>query len=263
MVSRLKNIFNQFQICYTITGSWRQSLRFILTGNGTGTFAIRFKNKKIYLRKKTTDKEVFFDTFYHGYHRSTVDIGASPVIIDMGSNIGLTIIDFAIQYPGATIIGVEADFDNYSICKNNISDLPNCTITHAAVWKADTQVYCGGKDAQSIFIQKNPDDTHFQKIRGVSINTLLTENSISQVDYLKMDIEGSEYPVLLDPSDKNWLNNVKFISVEVHDTPEISKEEGIKLLIEELEKNNFMVKKSKNHWSSFFAINKSFTSNGI
>lgn len=209
------------------------------------------------MRKNETDQEVFLTTFVEGYHRSPIDLGKSPVIIDLGSNIGLTIVDFKRQYPSATIIGVEMDKDNYELCKINISQFTNCTVLQAAIWKENGTINYKGENEQSYAVEKDSFGNS-GLVRSMTMDSLLKENNIGKVDYLKMDIEGAESAVLLESTSKAWLKHVKYLSIEVHDLPGMSNTVLAKNLAIELEANQFIVYKSALHFSSLFAINKLF-----
>jgi FkbM family methyltransferase len=256
MASRLITILTRFSGCYFVTKSIWQSVYFALKLGRNKKSTIRIsKEYVIQLRKNEADQDVFLTTFVYQYHRSPFDLGQSPVIIDLGSNIGLTMVDFKQMYPSAKVIGVEMDKENYESCKVNISPFSGCTLLHAAVWKENGTINYKGEDEQSYAVEKNS----FGKdgmVRCITIDDLLKENNIEKVDYIKMDIEGSEKAVLLDSTSKNWLQKVKYLSVELHDLPDMDNtvlSSNIKI---ELETNQFIVYKLAKHWSSLFAINK-------
>lgn len=257
MAGRINTLAARFSECYAITGSIRQSLRYTKMKDGTGFFFIQFNNRRICLRKNKTDREVFVSTFLNGYHRCPFLLENAPTIVDFGSNIGLTIIDFKQSYPNARIFGAEPDKENYEICRENIKDISNCTVMQTAIWKTEGIVEYGGKDEQSYTIETGNTD---QKgtATSLTVDGFLEKNNILRVDYMKMDIEGAEYAVLLESNNNQWLQKTKYLSIEVHDTKTIQKEEGIQQLTAVLENNNFSVYKSSLHWSSLFAINKLF-----
>jgi FkbM family methyltransferase len=223
---------------------------------GKKNCAIRINAKQtILLRKNETDQEVFIATFVEHYHRSPIDLGPSPLIIDLGSNIGLTIVDFKHHYPLARVFGVEMDKDNYELCKINISRLTNCTLLQAAIWKENGFINYKGKDEQSYAVEKDSFGNS-GVVCCMTMDSLLKENNIVKVDYLKMDIEGAEKVLLLESTTKEWLKKIKYLSIEVHSLPEMNNTVLFKSLKTELEANQFIVYKSAMHFSSLFAINK-------
>lgn len=54
------------------------------------------------------------------------------------------------------------------------------------------------------------------KINTISIEDLMRENEIDSIDYLKVDIEGSEFH-LIDSLNMDLCKNIKQISIEFHD----------------------------------------------
>ncbi len=79
----------------------------------------------------------------------------------------------------------------------------------------------------------------------ISFKQLLKERSIDVVDFLKIDIEGSEFDLFQDKDMSDWLSHVRYITMEAH----VSFLSGgievpcgdIGQLREILEKNNFKV----------------------
>ena len=65
----------------------------------------------------------------------------------------------------------------------------------------------------------------FQQGRVVELSTLLDKHGFDTVDFLKMDIEGSEFVLFKNP--ESWLPRVRRIAMEVHpaygSVPEVSK----------------------------------------
>ena len=256
MRTRISIILSRFAGCYSITRSLRQSIRFALMSGRNGKTRIKLDGHEVWLRKNISDQEVFLATFLYGYHRCPVDLGPSPFIVDLGSNIGLTILDFKLQYPAAVIAGAELDMDNYELCLKNIEQLKNCSVMNTAIWKEDGWVHYDGKDTQSFAVSR--ESIHGREpVKSRSMESFLNELGIDPIDYLKMDIEGGEYAVFLESSELSWLQKIKYLSIEVHDTPGIDKVSGAEKLKKELEKHNFLVFKYSQHWSSLFAVHKS------
>lgn len=262
MAGRLASWLDRFAGCYTITGSVSQSMRFAGRNTGKGHIKLSVDSNTVMLRRKEADKDVFITTFLQQFHRCPFHLGEKPVIVDLGSNIGLTVIDFKRQYPDARIIAVELDRENYELSLENTAQLENCTIMHAAVWMKDGQAAYSGKDEQSYAVLPVPEAKGIA-VRAISMDTLLNENKPDKIDYLKMDIEGAEYDILSEASPKEWLKKVKYLSIEVHNTTAVKNEDGILKLVNELENNNFLAWRSAIHWSSVFAVNKSFSPNDI
>lgn len=135
-----------------------------------------------------------------------------PFIIDCGSNIGLSIIKFKQSYPHATIIGFEPDATLYDIAINNVrsADCENgVTINNAAVGDSEDTLtfYRDGADGGSLVSTKQASPTVVKVLR---LSTFIDR----PVDFLKIDIEGTELDVLQEIETK--LHLVQNVFVEYH-----------------------------------------------
>jgi FkbM family methyltransferase len=175
----------------------------------------------VWLRPGTTDVSVLVDTFVGGYHLppATVDLPSAPVIWDLGANIGLTAAHFAQLYPTARVLGVELDAGNAALARTNTRPWSDrCELVHAGVWIEDgtisyhrgAQGEWGYRIAATLASEPDPDTS----APALSLNALLRREPNGRVDYLKMDIEGSEDRVLSEHTD--WAASVGAIKVEVH-----------------------------------------------
>ncbi len=153
-------------------------------------------------------KEIFVDQNYK--FNSTSD---SPIIIDCGANIGLSVIYFNSLFPNAKILAFEPENKIFSYLEKNIkiNNLKNIELNKKAVWTNNNGVnfLSEGADGSSIATTKSHNTNLVESIR---LKELL-ENT-KHIDFLKMDIEGAEYEVLCDC--KNSLQNVDNIFIEYH-----------------------------------------------
>ena len=103
----------------------------------------------------TTDADVFYDTFVSQYHLPPH--GFRPrTILDLGSNIGTTIVHYAKLYPEARILGIELDEDNFCLCQRNIAALGHrCAVLRGAAWFEEAEVAYGGAQAWGLRVQAN------------------------------------------------------------------------------------------------------------
>ena len=142
-------------------------------------------------RPGTTDAQVFYDTFVAQYHLPPLGFHPSS-ILDLGSNIGTTIIHYAGLYPRARILGVELDEGNFLLAQRNIASLGDrCTVLHGAAWWEDGEVTYGGDQEWGRRVQANG----IRKAQAYSIPKLLDQLGPT-VDFVKMDIEGAEAEIL-------------------------------------------------------------------
>src|SRR3954453_1013270 len=65
-------------------------------------------------------------------------LGEPETIVDLGSNVGISILYYRLRFPGARIIGVEPDPVAYALLGRNVAGLADVEIHHAAVGESDS-----------------------------------------------------------------------------------------------------------------------------
>lgn len=131
-----------------------------------------------------------------------------PVILDCGSNIGLSITYFKRLYPKSKIVGFEPDPKIFDTLKFNLKnfDREELELHNKAVWHEETTLS---------FIPDNADGGALHKTGKLKVESVDLNDYLQQpVELLKIDIEGAEHDVL--PSICGNLRNVKFLFLEVH-----------------------------------------------
>ncbi|MGL5833080.1 MAG: FkbM family methyltransferase [Waterburya sp.] len=153
-------------------------------------------------------KEIFLEKIYKfkAHH-------AQPKILDLGANIGLSIIFFKELYPEASIVAFEADPKIFSYLQSNIygNNYANVELINKAVWYENSWLSFAseGADGGQIDMTSHYQDT--VKVEAVDIAELLSQQHF---DFIKMDIEGAEDLVL--PRCKGLLDSVQHLFIEYH-----------------------------------------------
>ena len=138
----------------------------------------------------------------------------SPLIIDGGSNIGLSVIFFKQHYPQSKIIAFEADPNIFKVLKTNIVSFAydDVHLNNRAIWNSETVLDFALEGADGGRINREQEK---QLKTNIPVETVRLQNYLkSKVDFLKLDIEGAETDVILDSAD--YLDNVDNIFVEYH-----------------------------------------------
>ena len=178
----------------------------------------------IYIRGKTSDEYVYDDIFCRGEYAISVE--TPPVrIIDAGANIGLASVYFANQYPDATIIAIEPELANYTLLVQNTKNYPNVIPLQVALWDTITELnlfdsglgswaFMVGEDsAQNQLSVPVVHEGHLTKT--ITIEKILEDYNMNEIDILKMDIEGAEKEVF--ESSAAWIKKVKSLIIELHE----------------------------------------------
>ena len=158
----------------------------------------------------------------------------NPIILDCGSHIGLASIFFAGRYPNATIYAFEADPLIAQMCQENIRSFglsDRVKVFNKAVWTHNNGIQFNTSCDDSGYIAGNQTSGEITT-PSVRLRDLIQDQPI---EYIKLDIEGSEFEVIKDCKDA--LGNVNKIIVEVH---QLGKMAGASSqLLKVLEDSNF------------------------
>ena len=141
-----------------------------------------------------------------------------PLIIDCGSNIGFSILFFKNQFPKARIIGFEPNSETYACLKQNILDnhLNDIVVYENAVSGKDEMLELYYDEDQPGLLSMSKIQNRLPKQKKQVHAVLLSSFINEEVDFLKMDIEGSEGDVLLELANSNKLRFIKQMVIEFH-----------------------------------------------
>lgn len=138
----------------------------------------------------------------------------APLIIDCGANIGLSVIYFKKLFPNARVIAFEPDHTIFEMMETNLKpfNFTNIELINKAVWTSEGELtfYAEGTLGGKINLESTTPQKDIIKINSYRLKELLNK----KVDFLKIDIEGAEYEVLLDC--KEELKNVELLFFEYH-----------------------------------------------
>jgi FkbM family methyltransferase len=178
----------------------------------------------IMVRNGTTDIYVYNEIILQEEYK--FETKTEPkIIIDAGANIGLITVYFANKYPNATIVAIEPEESNYEMLVKNTKNYSNVKTIKAALFdkigKIDLlDVGCGNigfmtemnNNYQQIKINSI---NKINVVDSITINKILEDYDLSEIDILKMDIEGAEKEVFSNASE--WICKVKSIIIELHE----------------------------------------------
>lgn len=152
-------------------------------------------------------REIFVDNIYK-FKSANPD----PKILDLGANVGLSILFFKKLYPDSEITGLEPDPNIFKCLKKNVhgNGFEDVELINKAVWTKDTVLNFRADGADGGRVVDNENE-NIVEIEAIDIRKLLNEN---EFDFLKMDIEGAEKDVF--PACKEYLSNFKHIFIEYH-----------------------------------------------
>ena len=136
----------------------------------------------------------------------------SPLIIDGGANVGLSVLYFKRLYPKCRVLAFEPDPDQFDALAKNCAtfQLEDVELFPKALWTQEDRVTFDreGADAGRIVPATNSLDA--LNVAACRLRDYLNQ----EVDLVKLDVEGVEAELLLDCADV--LHQVQKIAVEYH-----------------------------------------------
>jgi len=146
----------------------------------------------------------------------------NPTIIDLGGHVGLSVIFFKLTYPNSEIYVLEPSPSNAAMLKRNVKSwgFKNVIVLEKAVTEQKGQVtfYISNTDSMANTATERRmvlNDTCVKtQVESITLDSLVEFYGIKEIDFLKVDIEGSEVGALKGAGDS--LNKVNSFFIEYH-----------------------------------------------
>ena len=194
--------------------------------------SLRWSGRDVFYRSGTADPFVLYQVLLKGGKKAEyyVPSGLKPkIIIDIGSNIGASILYFQRQFPTANIFGFEPHPDTFRILQKNVAHLPSVTIFNYGLGSAERRIAVradavnfGAFNTRGEFKDRGFSAAEVEcQIRR--LDSVMNEIGIDRVDLIKIDCEGAEADIFSTLPD-TILNQCQWIVGEFHD------ESGFKVL---------------------------------
>lgn len=129
--------------------------------------------------------------------------GEKPIIFDVGANVGGYTKDVLSVVPGALVHCFEPSKQTYEMLCNNLIDMDvkknNCAVGEA---ESTMTLYSDAVGSGFASLYKRQLDyvgmelSAVETVNVITLDNYCESNSISHIDFLKMDIEGNEYNAL-------------------------------------------------------------------
>lgn len=166
--------------------------------------------------KGTVSKEIFTDNVYQKFY----PVEPGDVVLDVGASVGPFSWSIVDKKP-KQIYCLEPEAELYTTLVKNLStvDIPTVAINKGLGAKDGINYLAGLYDETKTAIT---DGTDGSMIDTIKFSTLIQENNITQIDFLKTDCEGGEYDIFNDENFDWIIKNVKKVAGEFHlNTPEL------------------------------------------
>jgi FkbM family methyltransferase len=191
----------------------------------------------------TIDPFILAETFIYNIHSAHADL-RGKVVVDGGAFIGDTALYFAQQ--GATVYAYEPDPANFAALENNLRLNPKLAAQIRAF------PFALGADATVEFHSRlGGGGGLFSKggqvipVRSVSLDTILRENGLSWVSFLKIDCKGTEFDLVRQAA----LGRISALGIEYSAD---LRRGTVTDLVEALHRQGFIrISVYKHHWMYF------------
>lgn len=179
---------------------------------------VTFGDDQLFVRPGTTDllmaRSCLIDREFDG-----IALDGVRVVVDCGACIGASTVAFSNKFPAATVIAVEPEFGNFELLESNTLARPNVERIRAAVAGAPgTRMVldpCIGAWGYTVVESQRHLRSMGQSVPAITINALLERYRASEIDILKLDVEGAEKELF--ESSVDWIDRVRALVVELHD----------------------------------------------
>lgn len=172
----------------------------------------------------------------------------NPKIIDLGANIGLSVLYFKMLYPQSEICALEADPKIFEYLENNVcgNGFKDVILLNKAAWSENTTLKFASDGADGGRVVSGGEPARYIDVEAVDVSELIAKG---RVDLLKIDIEGAEVDVLV--RCREVLSNVQKLFVEYHS--KAGQIQNLSVLLDVLESQGF-----RYHIHSMTNIHKPF-----
>jgi FkbM family methyltransferase len=186
---------------------------------------LRWSGRDVFYRSGTADPFVVYQVLLKCGKKAEYYVPPTlrpKIILDIGSNIGASIIYFHRQFPNARIFGFEPHPETFGVLKKNVAHLQRVAIfkyglgaTNQRIAVRADSVNYGAFNTRGAFKDRGHPSAPVEcEVRR--LDDVLRELGLAQVDLIKIDCEGAEADVFSTLPDV-ILNECQWIVGEFHD----------------------------------------------
>lgn len=193
---------------------------FKLAGKGKINYRLRNGVKHV-VRGGTFDWSIINEVWnHHDYTPPGFEINKGSTIIDIGAHAGIFSVFAAYHAKNGRVFSFEPVPENYNMMLENIrlNGYDNITPINMAVSDeaGDSVIFLSGHNTGGhSLINRTPDNTKKVEIKCDTLESVVNENKIDTIDFLKLDCEGAEFKILFNSSDA-VIDKIQTISMEYH-----------------------------------------------
>jgi FkbM family methyltransferase len=163
-----------------------------------GTFA----GFQVAYRNGTADTQVIEESFDRDIFFAGVPEyrpGEEDVILDVGAHIGTFSLLASARAPRGRVFAVEASRESYNLCRINVrlNHIRNVEVSHLALSDRVGEVRLHHADGNWGHSTVAVRGVGGETVRGETLAAFMDTHDIVSCDFMKMNVEGAEFPILL------------------------------------------------------------------
>jgi FkbM family methyltransferase len=154
-------------------------------------------------------------------------------VIDIGAHIGRYTITSSKQVgDSGKVVAIEADPNNFQLLKRNIelNNLTNVLPLNYAVFSTKTKMklyeQLASAKYNSLMLARAAESKNYVEVNADTLDNILNQNGVNQVNWIKIDVEGAEFEVLKGSTETLSNENVSLF-VEIHNIEDPSHYDNI------------------------------------
>jgi FkbM family methyltransferase len=194
----------------------------------------------LHIRNNRNDLDAFTEIWIHDdYTKEGHDVEEGDVVVDIGAHVGLfTLLASQKASKVFSIEPLELNHNQLLINKylNNKHNISTSKICISGT-DGEIELYTHEKEYFMLSMTKQEAGCTKVKVPCVTLKTFMEQNNIQNIDFLKMDCEGSEHAII-DACDNETLRKISKVSAECHDIGE----RNAKHIVETMRHRGFNVK---------------------
>jgi FkbM family methyltransferase len=213
LINQIRSVFRKYLGLDVVR---KKGKYLMLSGKRYQAMQTKFLGKTIYVHDNASFNLCLEELFDDEMYRFLSD-KKNPFIVDCGANLGMSVLYFKHLYPEAQVLAYEADQHIFSFLKKNVDSFgyKDVQLCNQAVWYKEEVLEFLAEGGAGGRIEKSSEGHKFVQVQAIRLRDILEKN---QVDFLKIDIEGAEYPVVKDCAD--LLSRIPFLFIEYHSMPD-------------------------------------------
>jgi len=175
---------------------------------------------RFWVRVNTSDLLIVWEIWKaKAYDDIRIPIREMDVVVEFGAHIGAFAVRAARLAHHGQVFAYEASSNNYAQLAQNrqLNGLDNLFIENSAVSdRRGAMPYYRPADNGSLGSLVHESSSFMETVQAITFADIIAEHGIERIDFLKVDVEGAEYDILLNCADET-LAIVQRVVMEYHE----------------------------------------------